>query len=446
MQAQAAVSEEIKSDLESIWLPYTANRAFKTQPRMIASARDFYYTTPAGRRIMDSFSGLWTTGLGHCHPRIVEAVQQQVAQLDYSIGFQSCNSVIPLVADRLVESAPPGFTRAFFTNSGSESADTALKIALGFHRLRGEGTRTRFVGREKGYHGCNFGGTSVGGIPANRQLFEDGLLPNVSHLPHTLNLEHNAFSRGQPQWGAQLADELENLVDLHGATSIAAVIVEPVSGSAGVIVPPVGYLERLREICTRHGILLIFDEVITAFYRIGAPFGCQRFNVIPDIITTAKGITNGVIPMGAVLVHEDIYQAYMQGPEYGIELFHGYTYSGHPVAAAAALASLEVYREEDVATQVTGLEPLFESAIHALADAPHVIDIRNLGLMGAIELAPRDGSPGARGMEAHIRCFERGLMIRNAMDTLQFAPFLTSGAELIEETFAIVREVLGTID
>ncbi|MEX2353178.1 MAG: aminotransferase class III-fold pyridoxal phosphate-dependent enzyme, partial [Gammaproteobacteria bacterium] len=306
--------------------------------------------------------------------------------------------------------------------------------------------RNRFIGREKGYHGCNFGGTSVGGIPPNRKLFEEGLLQNVAHLPHTLDHAHNAFSKGQPQWGAHLADELEDMVDLHGAANIAAVIVEPVSGSGGVIVPPKGYLERLREICTRHGILLIFDEVITAFYRIGRPFGCERFDVMPDIITTAKGITNGVIPMGAVLVSEEIYQTFMQGPDHGIEFFHGYTYSGHPVAAAAALAALAVYVEEDIGSQVSGLEPLFEEAIHALHDAPHVIDIRNFGLMGAIELAPRKDSPGARGMETHIRCFEQGLMVRNGMDTLQFSPFLNSDPEHFDKTFSIVRKVLNTIN
>jgi beta-alanine--pyruvate transaminase len=286
----------------------------------------------------------------------------------------------------------------------------------------------------------------VGGIPPNRKLFEDGLLPNVSHLTHTLDHEHNAFSKGQPEWGAHLADGLEEIVDLHNAETIAAVIVEPVSGSAGVIVPPEGYLERLRGLCSRNGILLIFDEVITAFYRIGTPFGCQRFDVMPDIITTAKGITNGVIPMGAVLVHEDIYQTYMQGVEAGIEFFHGYTYSGHPVAAAAARASLDIYEKANIAASVAGLEPQFEAAIHSMADAPHVMDIRNIGLMGAIELAPRPDQPGARGMEVHIRCFENGLMIRNGMDTLQFAPFLTSTPDLFEQTFSIVRKILEDMD
>ncbi len=432
-------------ELESIWLPFTANRAFREKPRIIESGSGFYYKTPEGRTIMDSFSGLWTTGLGHCHPAIVAAVQEQVGKLDYSAGFQMASSVALKAADKFVATAPTGFTRAFFTNSGSEAVDTALKIALGYHRLKGNGTRTRFVGREKGYHGCNLGGTSVGGMPLNRKMFEDGLLPFVDHLPHTLDQQHNAFSKGQPKWGAHLAEALERIVELHGAETIAAVIVEPVSGSSGVIIPPVDYLQRLRQICTKHGILLIFDEVITAFYRIGRSFGCERFGVMPDIITTAKGITNGVIPMGAVLVKEELYQTFMRGAESGIEFFHGYTYSGHPVAAAAAIASLSIYVDEDIQGQVSILEPQFEKAIHAMSDAAHVIDIRNIGLMGAIELAPREGSPGARGMEAHIKCFEQGLMVRNGTDTLQFAPFLTSTPDLFDETFRIVRKVLETI-
>jgi beta-alanine--pyruvate transaminase len=446
MHTQAATVEELNTELESIWLPYTANRSFKNNPRIIDSAEGIYYRTPDGRTVLDAFSGLWTSGLGHCHPGIVKAVQHQVAKLDYSMGFQAVNSTALGAAEKLIKSAPDGFSRVFFTNSGSESVDSALKMALAYHRLRGEGTRTLLIGREKGYHGCNFGGTSVGGIAANRMLFEDNLLPHIDHLPHTLDHEHNAFSRGQPAWGAHLADHLEHIVSQHHAENIAAVIVEPVSGSAGVIVPPQGYLERLREICTRYGILLIFDEVITAFYRIGTPFGCQRFEVMPDIIITAKGITNGVIPMGAVLVTEDLYQTFMQGPEYSVEFFHGYTYSGHPVAAAAAIATLDIYTDENIAERVSNIEPQFESAIHSMRDAPHVIDIRNIGLMGAIELTPREGSPGARGMEAHIKCFESGLMIRNAMDTLQFAPFLVSTPDLFDQTFSIVRKVLESID
>jgi beta-alanine--pyruvate transaminase len=433
-------------NLDAYWMPYTANRAFKKSPRIIESAEGFHYTTVDGKVVLDSFSGLWTTGLGHCHPRIVKAVRDQVGKLDYASGFQVSHTGAFELSNSLVDFAPDGFNQVFFTNSGSEAADTSLKIALAYHRLKGQGTRTKFIGREKGYHGTNFGGMSVGGIPGNRKMFGNAMLPNVDHLPHTHNLEHNAFSKGQPKWGEHFADELERIVALHNAENIAAVIVEPVAGSAGVLVPPVGYLERLREICTRHGILLIFDEVITAFCRIGTPFGCERFNVIPDIINCAKGITNGVIPMGAVLVNNEIYQSFMNGPEEEIEFFHGYTYSGHPIAAAAGLASLEIYREDNICNQVQKLEPDFEAAIHAMRDAPHVIDIRNFGLMGAIEMAPRPGKPGARGMEAHVKCFEQGLMVRHGMDTLQFSPFLTSTSNLFDETFDIVRQVLNTID
>ena len=442
--AKPVVGNEL--NLEPYWLPYTANRAFKNAPRIIESAQGFYYKARDGQTILDSFSGLWSTGLGHCHPRIVKAVQDQVAKLDYAAAFQVGHTGAFELAEKVIDFAPDGFDHVFFTNSGSESVDTALKIALGWHRVRGEGTRIKLIGRERGYHGVNFGGMSVGGIPGNRKMFGNAMLPNVDHLPHVLNLEHNAFSKGQPAWGRHLADELERIVALHDAQNIAAVIVEPVSGSAGVLVPPLGYLERLREICTRHGILLIFDEVITAFHRIGMPFGCQRFGVMPDIITTAKGITNGVIPMGAVLVSRDIYQSFMNGPDYAIEFFHGYTYSGHPVAAAAGLAALDIYIEEDIGARVRELEPIFESALHDLRDAPNVIDIRNFGLMGAIELAPRPGAPGARGMEAHVKCFEQGLMVRHGMDTLAFSPFLTFTPDLLEQTFDTVRKVLDTID
>ncbi len=446
MNAGAAPGTNKSLNLEPYWMPYTANRAFKSNPRIIESASGFYYKTMDGQTIMDSFSGLWTSGLGHCHPKIVKAVQDQVARLDYAAAFQVSHTGAFELAEKLIQFAPSGFDHVFFTNSGSEAADTALKIALACHRLRGEGTRNKLIGREKGYHGTNFGGMSVGGIPANRYMFGNAMLPNVDHLPHTHDLEHNAFSKGQPDWGVHFADELERIVALHNAENIAAVIVEPVAGSAGVLVPPLGYLERLREICTRHGILLIFDEVITAFCRIGAPFGCERFGVMPDIISTAKGITNGVIPMGAVLVSSEIYQSFMNGPDNAIEFFHGYTYSGHPVAAAAALASLDIYKEEDICTQVRQIEPCFEEAIHSMQDAPYVVDIRNFGLMGTIELQGRPGEPGERGLQAHIKCFEQGLMVRHGMDTLQFSPFFASTPEMFAETFDIVRKVLNTID
>ena len=430
---------------QAFWLPYTANRAFWKAPRVITGARGHYYTTDDGRQLLDGFSGLWTSGLGHCHPRIVAAVQAQVGTLDYGMGFQVSNDRAIALAAEVAAMAPAGLDRVFFTNSGSESADTALKIALAYHRARGEGQRTRLIGRERGYHGVNFGGMSVGGIPGNRKVFSAALLPGVDHIRHTYSPADMAYSRGQPVWGAQLAEDLERLVALHDASNIAALIVEPVSGSTGILVPPIGYLQRLREICDKYGILLIFDEVITAFGRVGAPFAAARFGVIPDIITTAKGLTNGVIPMGAVIVREQVYQALMQGPEHAVELFHGYTYSGHPVAAAAGLATLEVYREEDSFARARALEPVFEEAIHALKGEPHVVDIRNFGLMGGIELAPRAGAPGERGFEVFLKCFEAGVVIRNGGDILQFSPFLDSTPDELGRIFDTVRTALRSV-
>ncbi|MFN4063712.1 MAG: aspartate aminotransferase family protein [Parazoarcus communis] len=430
---------------QAFWLPYTANRAFWKAPRVITGARGHYYTTDDGRQLLDGFSGLWTSGLGHCHPRIVAAVQAQVGTLDYGMGFQVSNDRAIALAVEVAAMAPAGLDRVFFTNSGSESADTALKIALAYHRARGEGQRTRLIGRERGYHGVNFGGMSVGGIPGNRKVFSAALLPGVDHIRHTYSPADMAYSRGQPVWGAQLAEDLERLVALHDASNIAALIVEPVSGSTGILVPPIGYLQRLREICDKYGILLIFDEVITAFGRVGAPFAAARFGVTPDIITTAKGLTNGVIPMGAVIVREQVYQALMQGPEHAVELFHGYTYSGHPVAAAAGLATFEVYREEDSFARARALEPVFEEAIHALKGEPHVVDIRNFGLMGGIELAPRAGAPGERGFEVFLKCFEAGVVIRNGGDILQFSPFLDSTPDELGRIFDTVRTALRSL-
>lgn len=432
--------------MDAYWMPFTANRDFKQSPRLIASARGHHYISNDGRKIYDGFSGLWTSGIGHCHPKIVEAVQKQVGELDLCMGFQLGHNKAFELANKLTDLAPEGLDHAFFTNSGSESVDSALKIALGYHRARGDASRTRLIGRQRGYHGVNFGGISVGGIAPNRKMFSANLINGVDHLPHTHNLEHAAFSHGQPQWGGHLVEELEHLVALHDASTIAAVIVEPVAGSTGILPPPVGYLERLREICSKHGILLIFDEVITAFGRIGAPFAAQRFGVTPDLITTAKGLTNGVIPMGAVLVSDDIYQAFMQGPEQSIELFHGYTYSGHPVAAAAGLATLDVYQEEGSFAQSRELETMFAEAIHQFDDHPLVIDVRNFGLMGAIELAPRQDAPGARGLDAHKHCFwDEDLVIRNGMDILQFSPFLNSKPADIHSMFDSVRRVLDKI-
>jgi beta-alanine--pyruvate transaminase len=435
------------ASMESYWMPFTANRDFKKQPRVFVGAEGHYYQTADGRKVYDAFSGLWTCGLGHCHPKIVEAVQRQVATLDYSLGFQAGSDKVFELSDKLTSIAPEEFNKVFFTNSGSESADTSLKIALAYHRARGEGHRTRLVGREKGYHGVNFGGMSVGGMSPNRKAFGASLLPCVDHLPHTWNPEHNAYSRGQPEWGMHLADELERLAALHDGGNIAAVIVEPVSGSAGILPPPVGYLERLREICDRYGILLIFDEVITAFGRIGEAFGAQRLGVTPDIINTAKGLTNGVIPMGAVMVRDEIYNAFMQGPAEAIELFHGYTYSGHPVAAAAGIAALDTYVEEGTFEQSRALERHFEDALHSLAGHPKVSDIRNFGLMGGIDLVARPDAVGARGLDAHKKCFwEEDLVVRNGGDILQFSPFLNSRPEDISMTFEKVRKVLDSID
>jgi beta-alanine--pyruvate transaminase len=427
---------------QAFWLPFTANRCFWKSPRVIKAARGHHYTTDDGRQLLDGFSGLWTSGLGHCHPAIVAAVQEQVATLDYSMGFQVANDKAIGLAREVAALAPAGMGRVFFTNSGSEAVDTALKIALAWQRARGEGQRTRLIGRERGYHGVNFGGLSVGGICANRQAFSATLLPGVDHIRHTHSLADMAFSRGQPAWGAHLADDLERLVALHDASNIAALIVEPVAGSTGILVPPPGYLQRLREICDRHGIVLIFDEVITAFGRLGAHFAAERFGVTPDIITTAKGLTNGVVPMGAVIVRDGIFDALMRGPEQAIELFHGYTYSGHPLAAAAGLATLAVYRDEDSFARARALEPMFEEAIHALRDAPHVVDIRNFGLMGGIELAPRGAAAGARGFETFLKCFEAGVVIRNGGDVLQFAPFLDSSADELGRIFDTVRAAL----
>jgi beta-alanine--pyruvate transaminase len=426
-------------------MPYTANRAFKKAPRLVESARGHVYKTPEGREILDSFSGLWTTGLGHCHPKIVDAIRRQAGILDYASSFQLGHPAIFQLAEKLTALAPKRFTHAFFTNSGSEAVESALKITLGYHRARGEGARRIFIGRERGYHGVNFGGMSVGGIPANRKMFSGALLPNTLHLRTTYDRAKMAMSRGEPKWGLHLADDLERLIAQADASNVAAVIVEPVAGSGGVVVPPIGYLARLREICDRHGVLLIFDEVITAFGRCGRAFASERFGVIPDLITTAKGLTNGAAPMGAVLIREGIYDALMTGPEHLVEVFHGYTYSGHPLATAAALAALEAYDEEESFAASRAAEPFFERAIHALADAPHVVDIRNFALMGAIELAPREGAPGARGAEANQKCFEAGLFIRHSMDTLAFAPFLDTSEEEFARIFAVVRTALGGI-
>jgi len=380
---------------------------------------------------------------GHCRPKIVEAVQKQVAKMDFAPTFNMGHPIAFEFADRLARIAPERFSRVFFTNSGSESADTALKIALAYHRARGEGQRFRLIGRERGYHGVNFGGMAVGGIPANRKVFGPGVA-GVDHIRHTHDPQRSAFSRGQPQCGAELADDLERVCALHDPATIAAVIVEPVAGSAGVLVPPQGYLQRLREICTKHGILLIFDEVITGFGRLGQPFGAQRLGVLPDLFTTAKGMTNGTVPMGAVFVKDSIYDAFMDAPE-GIELFHGYTYSGHPLACAAGIGTLDTYEDEGLLTRAGALEKQFEERIHALKGERHVIDVRNIGLMGAVELEPRPGKAGARAYETFLKVFESGVLVRWTGDTLAFSPPLIVEPAQIDRIFETVRQALKNV-
>ena len=433
------------NDLSAFWMPFTANRQFKQAPRMMVSAKDMHYTTSDGRKVLDGTAGLWCVNAGHCRPKITEAIQHQAAELDYAPAFQMGHPIVFELANRLVDLAPKGMDHVFFTNSGSESVETALKMAIAYHRVRGEGSRTRLIGRERGYHGVNFGGISVGGIVSNRKMFGT-LLGGVDHLPHTHLPEKNAFSKGVPEHGAELANDLERLIALHDASTIAAVIVEPVAGSTGVILPPKGYLQKLREICTKHGILLIFDEVITGFGRLGAPFAADYFGVTPDIMTTAKGVSNGVIPMGAVFVKKEIHDAFMTGPEHMIEFFHGYTYSGNPIACAAALGTLDTYKEEGLLTRGEELAPYWEDALHSLKGEPHVIDIRNIGLIGAIELAPIAGSPTKRAFSAFVKAFERGALIRTTGDIIALSPPLIITKGQINELIDHVRDVLRTID
>ncbi|TIV71585.1 MAG: aspartate aminotransferase family protein [Mesorhizobium sp.] len=433
------------NDLSAFWMPFTANRQFKQAPRMFVSAKDMHYTTSDGRKVLDGTAGLWCVNAGHCRQKITEAIQSQAAELDYAPAFQMGHPIVFELANRLVDIAPKGMDHVFFTNSGSESVETALKMAIAYHRARGEGSRTRLIGRERGYHGVNFGGISVGGIVSNRKMFGT-LLGGVDHLPHTHLPEKNAFSKGVPEHGAELANELERLVALHDASTIAAVIVEPVAGSTGVILPPKGYLQKLREICTKHGILLIFDEVITGFGRLGAPFAADYFGVTPDIMTTAKGVSNGVIPMGAVFVKKEIHDAFMTGPEHMIEFFHGYTYSGNPIACAAALGTLDTYKEEGLLTRGEELAPYWEDALHSLKGEPHVIDVRNIGLIGAIELAPIPGSPTKRAFSAFVKAFERGALIRTTGDIIALSPPLIITKGQINELIDHVRDVLRSID
>lgn len=434
----------IPNDLSAFWMPFTANRQFKKEPRLFVGAKDMHYTTSDGRSVLDGTAGLWCVNAGHCRPLITQAIAEQAGELDYAPAFQLGHPKAFELANRLVDIAPDGLNHVLYTNSGSESVDTALKVALAYHRAKGDGSRSRLIGRERGYHGVNFGGISVGGIVSNRKMFGT-LLSGVDHMPHTHLPEHNAFSKGEPQHGGDLADELNRIITLHDASTIAAVIVEPVAGSTGVLVPPKGYLQKLRDICTKHGILLIFDEVITGYGRMGTPFAAQYYGVTPDIMVTAKGLTNGVIPMGAVFVTSEIHDAFMNGPEHMIEFFHGYTYSGNPIASAAAVATLDTYRDERLFERAAELAPYWENALHGLADAPNVIDIRNIGLIGAIELAPIAGEPTKRAFSAFLKAYERGILIRTTGDTIALSPPLIITTEQIDELIGGIGEILRDI-
>ena len=442
MATVAPTESPSRSELESFWMPFTANRQFKSKPRLLARASGMHYWTQEGRQILDGVAGLWCVNAGHGRTEITDAVATQLKTLDYAPTFQMAHPAAFELANELAKIAPAGLDHVFFTNSGSESVDTALKIAVAYHRARGEGTRTRLIGRERGYHGVGFGGISVGGIVPNRRMWSASMLPGVDHLPHTHDLARNAFSRGEPAHGVHLADELERLVALHDASNIAAVIIEPIAGSAGVLIPPRGYLKRVREICDRHGILLIFDEVITGFGRTGAPFASEEFGVTPDIMTLAKGLTNGSVPMGAVIAKQAIYDAFMHGPEGTIELFHGYTYSAHPIACAAGLATLGIYEREGLLRRAKSLHRMWEDGAHELRSLPHVIDIRNYGLILGLELESIPGKVGARAFEAYLKCFERGLLIRQTGDILALSPPLIVQPAQIDQMFSTVRDVL----
>ncbi|QUD88803.1 aspartate aminotransferase family protein [Phenylobacterium montanum] len=430
--------------LDRYWMPFTANRQFKATPRLLAGAEGMYYTSDDGRRILDGTAGLWCVNAGHGRREIADAVGQQLRELDYAPSFQMGHPIAFRFAEELGDIAPGGLDRVFFTNSGSESVDTALKIALAYQKAIGQPGRTRLIGRERGYHGVGFGGISVGGLVNNRRTFGP-LLPGTDHLRHTHDPAKNAFTKGLPQHGAELADDLERLVALHGADTIAAVIVEPVAGSTGVLLPPVGYLERLREIATRHGILLIFDEVITGFGRLGTPFATEYFRVKPDIVTTAKGLTNGAIPMGAVFASREVHDALVQGPEGMIELFHGYTYSGHPAACAAGLATLEIYRREGLLTRAASLAAHWEEAVHGLKSLPNVIDIRTIGLVAGVELAPREGAPGKRGYDVFVDCFNHGLGVRVTGDIMALSPPLIVEPAQIDAMVNMLGESIARV-
>jgi len=444
LSPSSEIGQSPKSGMDAFWMPFTANRQFKQEPRLLAKASGMHFWTPEGREVLDGIAGLWCVNAGHARPKIVKAIAEQAQELDFAPPFNMGHPKAFELAEKLVELTPPGLNKVFYTNSGSESVETALKMAIAYHRVRGEGSRTRLIGRERGYHGVNFGGISVGGIVANRKMFGT-LLAGVDHIRHTHDLARNAFSRGVPEHGAELADDLERLVTLHDASTIAAVIVEPVAGSTGVLLPPKGYLQRLREICDKHGILLIFDEVITGFGRLGSPFAATHFGVTPDLMTVAKGITNGCVPMGAVFAKQHIHDVFMTGPEHLIEFFHGYTYSSHPLACAAALGTLETYADEGLLTRGAQMAPYFENALHSLKEAPNVIDVRNIGLVGGIELAPRPGEPGKRAFDVFLECWQRGVLIRTTGDTIALSPPLIVENKHIDQIVDTLADVLKTV-
>ncbi|HEY8249420.1 MAG TPA: aspartate aminotransferase family protein [Burkholderiales bacterium] len=430
-------------NLEHYWMPFTDNRRFKAKPKLVTAAKDMHFTTAEGRQVLDGLATLWCVNAGHARPRIVEAIRRQAGELDFAASFSLGHPLAFRLAERIAALAPKGMGHVFFTNSGSEAIDTAMKIAIGYHRLRGEGTRTRFVGRERSYHGVNIAGMSLGGVPANRKAYSGALLPGIDHLRHTHEIEGNSFSRGEPPNGVELANELERIVTLHDASNIAAVVVDPVSASGGVLVPPKGYLKRLREICTRHGILLVFDEVITGWGRLGAPFAAQHFGIEPDLITYAKGITSGAVPLGGVIVKDSIYEAFTSGKVPGVEFFHGYTYSGHPLACAAGIAALDTYEEEKLFEKPRTLGKYFEDGIHSLKGLPNVVDCRNLGLIGAVELAPRPGAAsGVRAQELFEKCWDKGVFVRPVGDSLAFCPPLIAEKKHLDQMFGTVAGVL----
>ncbi|MFN3688843.1 aspartate aminotransferase family protein [Salinarimonas sp.] len=430
------------NDLDSWWLPFTANRAFKARPRLISRAKGMHYYTPDGRAVIDGVAGLWCCNAGHNRDEIVSAIQAQAQDLDFAPAFQFGHPQGFAAAARIAQLAPGDLEHVFFCNSGSEAIDTALKIALAYWNVSGQGQKTRLIGRERGYHGVGFGGISVGGIVNNRKFF-GSLLAGVDHLPATYSREHQAFTKGEPEWGAHLADELERIVTLHDPSTIAAVVVEPMAGSTGVLPPPKGYLKRLREICDKHGILLIFDEVISGFGRLGFAFAAERYGVIPDMITFAKAVNSGTVPMGGVIARKHVYDAFMKGPEHVIELFHGYTYSGHPLACAAAIATLDVYREEKLFERARAMEPVWADAIHSLKDEPGVLDIRTLGLVAGIDLASRPGAFGQRAFEAMDKGFhDEGLMIRITGETIALTPPLIISENEIDEIVEKLRRLI----